>query len=67
MTAISLLSIGVDSPPDQISLDPNLLLRLEVGIHIDLSDAPEETLRTIGRCFLQAARVKANRRLPEVA
>lgn len=66
MTAISLLSIKVDSAPEEVSLDPGMLLRLEVGIHLDLADASEETLRTIARHVLTAARIKAIKRLPEV-
>lgn len=59
MTAISLLSVHVDSQPTQISLDPDSLnLRLEVGVHLDLSETSPETCRTIARLLMQAARVK---------
>ncbi len=69
MTAINLLSIGVDSPPEEIRLDPanGLLLRLEVGVHLNLDDTSEETLRAMARHLLTAARIKAAKRLPEVA
>lgn len=64
MTAISLLSVKVDSTPDQIRLDleHGLTLRLEVGIHLDLTDTSEETCRRLARLLMQAARVKAARR-----
>lgn len=67
MTAISLLSIKVDSEPEQIRLTPELLLRLEVGVHLDLANASEETLLAIGRCFFQAARTKASTQLKAVS
>lgn len=67
MTAISLLSIKVDSRPDQIRLDPDgLLLRLEVGVTLDLDDTSPETCRTIARLLMQAARVKDSVRLRAV-
>ncbi|MFC8065424.1 hypothetical protein [Streptomyces sp. NPDC057293] len=69
MTAISLLSVKVDSPPQQITLDPEhgLRLRLEVGVHLDLTDTSEETCRALARHLMTAARIKAARHLPEVA
>lgn len=68
MTAISLLSIHVDSTPDQVSLDPDsLTLRLEVGVSLDLSDTSPETCRTIARLLMQAARVKSNKHLTAVS
>lgn len=69
MTRISLLSIKVDSQPAQIRLAPEdgLRLRLEDGIHLNLADTSEETCRHLSRLFMQAARIKAARRLPEVA
>lgn len=67
MTAISLLSVYVDGPPDRVSLDPDSLrLRLEVGVHLDLSDASPETCRAIARLLMQAARVKDNTQLKAV-
>jgi hypothetical protein len=67
VTAISLLSIHVDSAPKQVSLDPDgLLLRLEVGVSLDLSDASPETCRTIARLLMQAARVKDSTHLKAV-
>lgn len=67
MTAISLLGIKIDSPPQQLSLSPELVLRLEAGVHLDLSDAPEDTLRAMARLLVSAARVKASQRVREVA
>ena len=68
MTAISLLSIYVDSAPEQVSLDPDSLsLRLEVGVSLDLSDASPETCRTIARLLMQAARVKTVNHLTAVS
>jgi len=68
MTAISLLSIKVDTPASEISLNPDgLLLRLEAGVHLDLSDASPETCRTIARLLMQAARVKDSRHLTAVS
>lgn len=69
MTAISLLAIKVDSPPEQIRLDPanGLLLRLEPGVHLNLDDTSEATLRAMARHLLTAARIKAAQQLPEVA
>jgi hypothetical protein len=68
VTAISLLSIHVDSAPKQVSLDPDgLLLRLEVGVSLDLSDASPETCRTIARLLMQAARVKTTKHLTAVS
>jgi hypothetical protein len=69
VTAISLLSIKVDSPPEQLSLDPEygLVLRLEVGVHLDLSDASEATCRAMARLLMQAARIKASQTLKQVA
>jgi hypothetical protein len=69
VTAISLLSIKVDSAPEQIRLDPanGLLLRLEAGVHLNLDDASEETCRALARHFLTAAQIKKVQLLPEVA
>ncbi|MFJ9671426.1 hypothetical protein ACIRP5_11630 [Streptomyces sp. NPDC101221] len=69
MTAISLLAVKVDSTPQQIELDPEngLRLRLEVGVHLDLTDTSEETCRVLARHLMTAARIKAAQRLPEVA
>lgn len=67
MTAISLLSIKVDSPPDQLQLTPSLLLRLEAGVHLNLEDTSEDTCRAMARLLLNAAQIKRNQRLPEVA
>lgn len=68
MTAISLLSIYVDSKPEQVRLDPeSLRLNLEVGVSLDLSDASPETCRTIARLLMQAARVKTNTHLTAVS
>lgn len=69
MTAISLLSVLVDSRPEDIRLDPEngLRLRLEVGVHLDLTDASEETCRALARHLMTAARIKAAKSLPEVA
>lgn len=67
MTAISLLGIKVDSPPEELTLSPELVLRLEAGVHMDLSDAPEETLHAMARLLVQAARTKANQRIRKVA
>lgn len=61
MTAISLLAIKVDTPPLGLVTDDRLLIRLEVGVHLDLSDASEETCRAMARLLLQAARVKKAR------
>lgn len=69
MTAISLLAIKVDSPPAQVRLNPEhgLTLRLEAGVHLDLSDTSEETCRALARHFLTAAQIKKAQVLPEVA
>jgi ferritin-like metal-binding protein YciE len=69
VTAITLLAIKVDSPPDQLRLDPThgLILRLEAGVHLDLSDASEETCQAMAELLATAAQIKAVRRLPEVA
>ena len=67
MTAISLLAIKVDSEPEEVRLNPDLLLRLEAGVHLDLASASEETLTAIGRCFFQAARTKASTSLRAVS
>ena len=67
MTAISLLSIRVDSPPEQVRLDPDgLLLRLEAGVSLDLSDTSPETCRMLARLLMQAARVKDSAHLKAV-
>jgi hypothetical protein len=69
VTAISLLSVKVDSPPQQLRLDPEhgLILRLEAGVHLDLTDTPEETCRAMARLLLNAAQIKRVQHLPEVA
>lgn len=69
MTAITLLSVKVDSPPETIKLDAEygLTLRLEVGVHLDITDTSEETCRHLSRLFAQAARTKANARLKAVS
>lgn len=67
MTSVALCGIKVDSTPEQLSLSPELVLRLDIGVHLNLADASEATLREMARLCLQAARVKAHRRLPEVA
>lgn len=71
MTHVSLLSIGIDSPPQQIRLDPShgrLLLRLEVGVHLDLDKASPATCRALAAAFENAALLKdlELRGLPEV-
>jgi hypothetical protein len=69
VTSISLLSIKVDSPPSQIHLDAEngLTLRLEAGIHLNLTDTSEETCRAMARLLLTAARAKAAQRIQAVA
>ncbi len=69
MTRISLLAIKVDSPPAQIRLDAEygLTLRLETGVHLDLTDTSEETCRAMARHLLTAARAKAAQRIQAVA
>jgi hypothetical protein len=61
VTAISLLSIKVDSPPEQIRLDFDygLTLRLEAGVHLDLTDASPATCRALAHAFETAAALKA--------
>jgi hypothetical protein len=61
MTAISLLAIKVDSRPEQIRLDLDygLTLRLEVGVHLDLTDASPATCRALAHAFETAAALKA--------
>ncbi|MFE0470574.1 hypothetical protein ACFW2V_03010 [Streptomyces sp. NPDC058947] len=67
MTSVALCGIKVDSTPQDLGLSPHLVLRLAPGVHLDLADASEATLREMARLCLQAARVQANRQLPEVA
>jgi hypothetical protein len=61
VTAISLLGIKIDSPPEAIllDLDYGLTLRLEVGVHLDLTDASPATCRAIAHAFETAAALKA--------
>ncbi|GAA4823790.1 hypothetical protein [Streptomyces ziwulingensis] len=70
MTRISLLAIKVDSQPNDIRLsaeDHGLILRLAPGVHLDLSDTSEESLRVMAQQLMTAARIKAARQLPAVA
>lgn len=66
MTSVALCGIKVDSEPEEVTLSPDLILRLDIGVHLNLADASEATLREMARLCMQAARVKANHRLPEV-
>lgn len=61
MTAISLLSIKVDSPPEAIRLDFDygLTLRLEVGVSLELKDASPATLRAIAHACETAANLNS--------
>jgi hypothetical protein len=74
VTAISLLSIKVDSPPEQLRLDLDHggpLLRLEAGVHLDLTRTSPATCQELARLIAQAGRVNAARhyvdRITEVA
>ncbi|PAZ15610.1 hypothetical protein CLM62_12495 [Streptomyces sp. SA15] len=71
MTAISLLAIKVDSPPEQIRLDTEhgLVLRLEAGVHLNLTDTSEETCTALAKLLMDAASLKRLKalRLREVA
>ncbi|MEV4784084.1 hypothetical protein AB0K53_01270 [Streptomyces tuirus] len=67
MTSVALCGIKVDSDPQDLGLTPDLVLRLAPGVHLNLADATEATLREMARLCMQAARVKANQQLPEVA
>lgn len=60
MTAISLLSIKIDSPPESIRLDFDygLTLRLEAGVTLNLADASPATCRAIAHAFEVAAALK---------
>lgn len=68
MTAISLLAIKVDSPPESIRLDLDygLTLRLEAGVSLVLTDAPPATLRAIAHACETAAALNGAA-LPKVA
>lgn len=66
MTAISLLSIRVDSPPEQIRLDTvhgMQLIRLEDGVHLNLTDTSEETCQALAERLLTIAGIKKGQRL----
>jgi hypothetical protein len=73
VTSISLLSIKVDSPPEQLrlDLDHGPLLRLEAGVHLDLTRTSPATCQELARLIAQAGRVNAARgyvdRIAEVA
>lgn len=71
MTRISLLAVTVDSQPEQLHLDPGrgLILRLEAGVHLDLTDASEETCTALAKLLMDAAALKRIEavRLREVA
>lgn len=58
MTSISLLSIKVDSPPEQIRLDSHGLLRLEAGVHLDLTETSPETCERLSQFFANAAELR---------
>jgi hypothetical protein len=71
VTHVNLLSIGIDSQPQQIRLDPadgRLLLRLEVGVHLNLDKTSPATCRALAAAFENAALLKdlELRGLPEV-
>lgn len=60
MTRISLLAVKVDSPPEQLHLDTErgFILRLEAGVHLDLTDTSEETCSALAKLLMNAAALK---------
>lgn len=68
MTHVSLLAIGIDSQPEDITLTvvDGMRISLGAGVHLNLRDASPATCREIARAFERAARMKDFARLPEV-
>jgi hypothetical protein len=60
VTRIKLLSIGIDSQPDQLRLDTGsgITLRLEAGVHLDLTDTPADTCKALAELLTKAAQLK---------
>jgi hypothetical protein len=69
VTHVILNAIAVDGGPDDIRLDlaDGMRVRLAPGIHLDLSQASEDTLATLADAFAQALHITRLHNLPVVA
>jgi len=69
VTRITLLAVKVDGPPEQPWLDTEdgLRIRLEVGVHLDLTDASADTCIALANLLLDAAAHKRAADLKAVA
>jgi hypothetical protein len=68
VTHVKLLSLGIDSQPEEIRLVvAEMRIQLAPGVHLDLSKASSAACREIAGAFERAARMKDFQTLPEVA
>lgn len=60
MTRVTLLALKLDALPGDLHLDTvhGEIIRLAPGVHLDLTDTPEETCVALAQLLLKAAAMK---------